>query len=89
MANFTEIAAGPWPKWAYNNLGLVVDLVMYVFFSKTKMIGKFIFYIPQFCKNIWSAKFFAKLYISAVGDGVRDLPPRPTALQPVRLAGGW
>jgi hypothetical protein len=58
------------------------------FFSKTKMIGKFIFYIPQFCKNIWSAKFFAKLYISAVGTASGTYR-RAHGEQPVRLAGGW
>jgi hypothetical protein len=60
MANFTEIAAGPWPKWAYNNMGLVVDLVLYVFFSKTKMIGKYIFYIPSILQKYMVSKFFCK-----------------------------
>jgi hypothetical protein len=60
MANFTEIAAGPWPKWAYNNLGLVVDLVLYVFFFENKNDWKVHFLHPSILQKYMVRKIFCK-----------------------------
>jgi hypothetical protein len=92
MANFTEIAAGPWPKWAYNNLGLVVDLVLYVFFFENKNDWKVHFLHPSILQKYMVRKIFLQNYTSApwgTASGTYRRAPRRYSLFGWLVAGNW